>query len=342
MSKTTSFTEVDGITYTDDMHTLVRCDMKKTGEIVIPEGVRTIQERAFFMCTKITSVIMPDSLKTIQPEAFNACYNLKHVDFGHGIKELGFGIFYNDTFEDCIELRFISIPPQVKKIGVSFFANSGLTKVELNEGLEEIEYNAFSRCPLSKISLPKSLKYFGNQIGDWIDEITLNSIPENFIYTFVGLPDDFGTLNRMLTLNLNNRKIFLPTKMSEEDRKQINEIFNAGEINDELIYHMYERAVTFKLTLEIGSYIYNDALKRNQANKLPKLKEIIKSNAFYLVAELLEKKKIEDTIMVINFGFLTMADIQVLLESVSDLTIRAYLLANISASDNHTPTNFKV
>ncbi len=81
-----------------------------------------------------TSVVLPNSIIDIRERAF----------FRSAIRE-------------------ISIPSSVKKLGVRCFTESKqLSKVELNDGLEEIETCAFSDCPLlESITIPKTVKKLG-------------------------------------------------------------------------------------------------------------------------------------------------------------------------------------
>ena len=51
----------------------------------------------------------------------------------------------------------VVIPPSVKKIGISAFAGSHLSSVQLSEGLVLIEDNAFGETALQEINIPKSV-----------------------------------------------------------------------------------------------------------------------------------------------------------------------------------------
>lgn len=46
-------------------------------EIIIPEGITSIEENAFKGCTNLTTVILPGSLKHIGRNAFVDCKSLK-------------------------------------------------------------------------------------------------------------------------------------------------------------------------------------------------------------------------------------------------------------------------
>ena len=159
-SRIPRYKTVDGILYSADMKTLVLCPKEKTGEVIIPDGVARIRRNAFCM-TKISRVVFPDSLIRIEDEAFYKCKNLKEVDFGNGIKQLGTDgkqlIFSGCAFEKLV------FPPQIKEIGISAFsACRELKEVVFNEGLERIAPGAFKDCmALREVNLPASIRELG-------------------------------------------------------------------------------------------------------------------------------------------------------------------------------------
>ncbi len=52
---------------------------EKVTELVIPDGVTSIGEYAFYNCSALTSVEIPNSVTSIGKQAFDGCYNLKTV-----------------------------------------------------------------------------------------------------------------------------------------------------------------------------------------------------------------------------------------------------------------------
>lgn len=79
---------IDGIVYTKDGKTLLKCPRNHPGKVVVPDGVEVIAESAF-EDTSITDIVLPDSLRKIERRAFFDCSKLKSVDFGHGLESLG-------------------------------------------------------------------------------------------------------------------------------------------------------------------------------------------------------------------------------------------------------------
>ena len=164
------FKTVDGILYSRDGKKLLKCPAKKTGEVIIPNGVIEICAHAFGN-SEIESVIFPDSLKVIGSYAFKNCSYLKNVDFGNGITQIGdsnekdirsFGYL----FENCESLKDVNIPEQVEVIGHSAFSKSGVETVELPAGIKKICECAFDRCNIRRISLPAAVELGSDAISE--------------------------------------------------------------------------------------------------------------------------------------------------------------------------------
>ena len=186
-SRISRYKTVDGIVYSADMKTLILCPMGKTGVVKIPDGVTRIRKNAFSNA-KISKVIFPDSLVSLQNESFNGCENLKEIDFGNGIEQIG-GYYDQYVFSGCA-VEKLTFPPQVKEIGFNaFFLCSKLKEVVFNEGLETIHRGAFKNCPkLTEINLPASIKKVGldaflcETLREGIQDVDINmsTIPKDF------------------------------------------------------------------------------------------------------------------------------------------------------------------
>lgn len=67
--------------------------------------------------------------------------------------------FGENAFEECKELRKITMPPELKEIGAMCFQGcSQLEKVVLNDQLESIELGAFSLTSVSSIIIPEKVQ----------------------------------------------------------------------------------------------------------------------------------------------------------------------------------------
>lgn len=170
------------------MKTLIMCPAGKTGTVIIPDGVMRIRKQAFDG-SKLSKVIFPDSLTKIQDEAFFGCINLKEIDFGHGIEQIG-GDGSRYIFSGCPVEKLV-FPPQVKEIGMyAFFTCCELKEVIFNEGLEYIRHGAFKNCPqLTEINIPTSIKKI--EMNAFVCEINRKRIQDINI-NLTTIPEGFG------------------------------------------------------------------------------------------------------------------------------------------------------
>ena len=59
------------------------------GDVVIPEGVTSIGDWAFYECSSLTSVTIPDGVTSIEDDAFRYCENLTSVTISDSVTSIG-------------------------------------------------------------------------------------------------------------------------------------------------------------------------------------------------------------------------------------------------------------
>lgn len=146
-----SFMSADGVLYSADGKTLVCFPAGRTGEFVIPEGVESIGENAFYK-SSLTSVILPQSI----------------------VKINRYGFAYS-------ELTNIEFPSSLTETGDYAFINSALKNVTLNDGLISIGTSAFANTNISEIYIPDSVEKCDNIFGTDRDSRKI-SAPLSAIY----------------------------------------------------------------------------------------------------------------------------------------------------------------
>lgn len=73
-----SYIHTDGVEYSDDKKTLLRCPKEAT-EITILDSVTSIEEWAFKGCLWLTSIVIPDGVTSIGSSAFYDCSGLTSI-----------------------------------------------------------------------------------------------------------------------------------------------------------------------------------------------------------------------------------------------------------------------
>ena len=168
----------DGILYTKDFRTLVRCPAARRRRVRVHDGVRhvavsafewctllegvdlpssvtVIDQLAFSKCYSLVAVVLPEGLTAIKREAFAGCHSLQLVTFPYSLLRIGYKAFYK-----CHRLMDIRLPKRLVRIGDMAFSDcSALKEVALPESIEELGENVFWRCAsMRRAEIPDVLK----------------------------------------------------------------------------------------------------------------------------------------------------------------------------------------
>lgn len=113
-----------------------------SGNIIIPNTVKKIGEKAFAWSDELESIEIPDSVVQIGKDAFDSCHFLKKVILSNSITEIPASLF-----SYCQSLTEIIIPNSVTKIGMEAFENcDSLTNLIIPSSVKCIEPLAFCEC----------------------------------------------------------------------------------------------------------------------------------------------------------------------------------------------------
>ncbi len=91
-----------------------------SGEYIIPEGITSIFESAFWSCEALTSVRLPTILTSLGDGAFHNCDGLTSVNIPEGVITIG-----EYTFYDCDALKEVTLPSTVTSIARYAFEYCG-------------------------------------------------------------------------------------------------------------------------------------------------------------------------------------------------------------------------
>ena len=162
-------------------------------DLVIPEGVTSIPQNAFYQCEGIKSVSLPSTLTTIGESAFYGCNGLKSVAIPAGA-EIGYG-----AFQRCENLTNVTISEGVSKIGGSAFAYTGLTSLTLPSTITSMSQSFYGCADLATLTLTPGITTLGGSFYNCPSLTTVNipgSIKE------IG-SSDFSNCTGLTTVTLN-------------------------------------------------------------------------------------------------------------------------------------------
>ena len=188
------------------------------GDVVIPDGVKTIGDEAFNFCQNVLSVIIPDGVTAIGSGAFRCCFQLTTVSIPGSVTTIG-----RDAFSGCHSLASVSIPDNVTSIGLDTFSHCrSLTSITIPDSVTSISEHAFHGChnlvsvrisnnatalgnwafrdciQLTKVVLPTSLGSFVSKAFDLSDKLRIetpdiSALPAKYrIYAALCFAEDGG------------------------------------------------------------------------------------------------------------------------------------------------------
>jgi len=161
-----SFVVRDGVLFSHDLRTLLRCPQAASGAFEVPDSVTSIGACAFDSCAALESITIPASVDCIGRWAFYGCASLRRIDV----------LPDNATFASCGGLLVsrdattliacpgsvsgvYEIPQSITAIGeLAFSGCSGITRIVVSNSVPAIGGFAFGSCEaLESIAVPASV-----------------------------------------------------------------------------------------------------------------------------------------------------------------------------------------
>lgn len=174
-------------------------------KIILPEGLLSVEDRAFYACSDLVEIKLPQSLTAIGEMAFSNCFALEAVQIPQNVNQIGMSAFLNCTalqslqvaegnpcyaavdsvlfsadmktllaYPNAQKATSYTVPQQVQCIAEKAFLEcSYLQSVTFPSGLLEIEKYAFSGCTaLVSVQIPDSVEQIGNFAFNNCDALT--------------------------------------------------------------------------------------------------------------------------------------------------------------------------
>ena len=195
-------------------------------ELIIPNSVTKIGEKAFSFCSSLRSIVIPDSVRQIEYEAFRGCSSLHSIFISDSVTKIGEGAFSSceslqsivvsegntiyDSRNNCnaiIEKKSNTlvagcshtvIPNSVTHIGwYAFSGCSSLRSIVIPDTITHIGWDAFRGCK----SLPRQSDGL-LIINDWLIDVPKNiekiTIPDIVKHIGLNAFNDYSSLQSIV------------------------------------------------------------------------------------------------------------------------------------------------
>lgn len=140
------------------------------------EGLKVINESAFFSCVRLKEVRFPSTLREIHRLAFGNCSSLEKVEFNEGLEVIG-----NAAFNSCAMLKEVKLPTTLREIGDMAFAGTAIDLSNIPEKVTKIGYAAFQGISGNvNVELPRNLKILEQSMFANCKHIFNVKIPHKF------------------------------------------------------------------------------------------------------------------------------------------------------------------
>ena len=107
--------------------------------------LETIDFRAFYNCTNLSSINLPNTITSMGQGAFHNCSNLGSINISTSLTNIGADLFRSSG------LLSISIPDSVTSIGnYAVYENRKITSISIGSGVTSIGAGAFNFCDKAK------------------------------------------------------------------------------------------------------------------------------------------------------------------------------------------------
>lgn len=152
-----------------------------TEDIVLLEGITSMESGVFWGCSSLTSVSLPKYIKTVSAYSFVGCAELEIISFTDDLTAIEEYAFYGCAklqnivlpetlkiigayaFRGCESFTEFIMPDSVQTLGSEVLENCvNIETVKLSEKLEEIPYETFYKCEsLKEIIISEKVKEIG-------------------------------------------------------------------------------------------------------------------------------------------------------------------------------------
>ena len=315
--KSPHYVEIDDVIYTKDMNTLI-VGSARLKHVEIPEGVEKITDFAFYN-SEVESIKLPDSVKRIGDEAFSHCHNLKEINLGNSVKQIGNYAFYWDE-----NLITIELPSTLQEVESCIFVKSGIKNVTLNEGLKNINRNAFSRTNIEKLYIPGSVKHIGiSAISENTKEIVMPVFMKDIVQGILrlGKANQPNHTSHIVRLQCGDKYAYLPRYINISKLADLTKAVAIFFTNSNTGYPgLWEYADNIIDKENLALLEYSDF-------NTEEAKKYLKKNSKRFVLRLIKNKDEERLVKLLRIDIASKQLLKLMLDKTEEMpTVQAYIL----------------
>ena len=325
------YTSIDGIVYTADKKTLIRCPLGKSGKVVIPDDVTTIGRGAFRSC-KISEVVIPDSVTEIGISAFTESH-IQEFTLGKGMTYIG-----KYMFSTCKNIKHIHIQSHIKEVMASAFSACNAEDIVLDEGVERIGLNAFEMSTPNdtKITLPSSVKMIGDGALRNIKNVTLtDKIPPGF---FMSLDTYISSAD--ICVKIRGKQYILP---SQSHFQTIDDCVMFLPFNDHILWRQFKYITEPMERYEFIMRAYKATNGNIEKQNKKEMLDMLDDNQEYIVERSLIYNKTENIAFLLSLNICTKTTIKKIIKAADEtdeMSLKAYALEALNKLGRKT--DFKI
>ncbi len=193
----------DGVLLNAKQNTLIAYpSAKKDANYAVPEGVKTIGERAFYGNQYLENIIFPDTLRTVAECALYGAARITEIKLPRGVTTIGDHAFADCpalkkarlserfyvggayAFANCTALEEADVPEGCKALGEGmFFGCEALESVLLSQAIAMLPPRAFAYClSLETLLLPDELVSIGERAFYGCQRLAAVYLPSHIKY----------------------------------------------------------------------------------------------------------------------------------------------------------------
>ena len=282
-----------------------RCFFKNAlREVLIPEGVKKINDYAFAYNRVLSSAGLPETLEEIGSAAFQG-NAITEISLPGKLRSIGGRAFCDNR------LRELDVPESVERIDYSAFATNQLERIDPKDTLKTLGSSAFAHNWLERVRLPKEITvvpselFRDNRIRAYelalgTTEIRDSAFRDNEL-TAAPLPDTLKTIGGSAFQNNKIEKLEMPNSVTRMGGyafayNRISDLKLSDKLTDIPEYAFYDNCLE-KLELpdsvtRMGGY----AFARNRISDLKLSDKLTDIPAYAFYDNCLEKLELPDSI----------------------------------------------